>query len=907
MRQELINYFHDCFKADNNSQTFNNFLSATVENTYFFTQKEELLNDFLPIVPIPPELGEEISKNVLLFEREKELIYGSFFIVGKYTSNLGRQKRLCSPLFYHHAEISERDGDYFIEIDSSQRKLNVNLLNEIGVDKGFYEDYLLNGVLTEPITKTTVGDLILLFKRYLPSLETEHLVDYPNLVNLSTLKKTRNEGEAILPSSAIGLVKKAESSRGILNELKDLTKVELSLPLQSLFQPVEGNEISNSHVDVPLHLSEIQTELIRSSRTNSSTVIIGPPGTGKSYTISAIALDHMIRGESVLVVSKNNEAVDVIHNKIKDVIGFDKFIIRGGKKREYKTSVNQHLRNLIDRSSPFRYLSKLVDHTITGLRDYNSRSSNLKDSLKLYERKTDELKNHYNYTLNEELRWGNTLQKAETSFWNALKSKFIEFKNKRQTPIWEIESELKYLDNFLTKLKLNQLKYNYIESALKSLNSNWKEFKQFYTAFNLKSETQKKEAYQKLEFEKILPAFPIWLTRLHSLEHTLPLNKGMFDVVIIDEASQCDIASCLPAIQRGKRLVIAGDPQQLKHTSFVSKTYQNTLISKYNLKDDYHLDYRNRSILDVALKNIQSRSQVGTLDEHYRSKPSIIGFSNEQFYDNMLKVMSQKPNTKNESLFFVNVTGTRDKQGKNQEEVNAIIAKITDIIEQEKTLNSLLCSSIGIISPFRSQADLIAKNIREHFDLSDITKHKIMVGTPYHFQGEERDIMLLSMCIDENTHHSALIHLNKPDVFNVSITRARSEQYIYTSIDKKKLPATHLLYQYLSFQTPNPIKVKDNYHDKFSEEVVSQLKNWNIKNIWTSIHIANTSVDILIHHKKKYIGIDLIGYPGQFEGSIGLEDYRVLNRAGITIIPFPYSNWHFTNEDAVKELKQLIK
>ena len=125
----------------------------------------------------------------------------------------------------------------------------------------------------------------------------------------------------------------------------------------------------------------------------------------------------------------------------------------------------------------------------------------------------------------------------------------------------------------------------------------------------------------------------------------MPLIPEMFDLAIIDEATQCDIASCLPILQRAKRVAIVGDPKQLRHVSFLARSKQAILATKEGLSAEVadQLNYRSKSILDLAEETITEQQRVQFLDEHYRSRPDIIQFSNRHFYNSSLRIMTQNP------------------------------------------------------------------------------------------------------------------------------------------------------------------------------------------------------------------------------------------------------------------------
>ena len=275
---------------------------------------------------------------------------------------------------------------------------------------------------------------------------------------------------------------------------------------------------------------------------------------------------------------------------------------------------------------------------------------------------------------------------------------------------------------------------------------------------------------------------------MSDIHDVLPMKQEMFDLAIIDEATQCDIASCIPIFYRAKRVVVVGDPKQLRHVSFLSESIQATLRRKHKLENnDLLLNYRDLSILDLVDNRIDDQKRVVFLNEHFRSNPDLIKFSNTQFYENSLRVMTHVPTRKHlKSLTIRAYAGKRNEKGVNILEAESVIKEVKKIVELQRGFTEKVAHSIGVITPFRDQADYINEAIANTFSLELIDKHQILCTTPYGFQGEERDVIHLSLGVDDNTHPTAIRHMNRPDVFNVSITRARSIQVVHHSLSQHR-------------------------------------------------------------------------------------------------------------------------
>ncbi|UTW66034.1 AAA family ATPase [bacterium SCSIO 12643] len=918
----IIQYYHDCYRSDNRELVIFDFLNRKVENKVFFDGKEELLNNLYPIKSFPKLKAENIIKKLKLYSKEKELLYGSFFICGQYVDQRGIKNRLCAPLFYYPAEVTYKDEFYYASINATHQKLNYPLIQMLmeGEQGEIFNDPLFQNLSKSHITFGDMSKLKRICNKYFPQLNTDYVLSYPDNVSIKTVKSkiqqviTKDSDELFLfPTSIMGIVSKSTNTRGVLNELTELYhQQDFSIPLKSIFDTdqIQPEYKPYQRTELPMILSAAQSAILKSASSNPLTTIIGPPGTGKTYTIGAIAMDHMSRGESVLIASRTDEAVDVIMHKISDLVGIDRCVVRGGRKRTYSTSLNRFLKALLTRVRKLRYLQKEFDVNLKGgFYELVEKTEEIRVGTVYRRDWIEELENQIVDAIDIELKWGRHLSEEDKTIWNKLKTRYLKFRNSVQTPLWEHSEKLhQYDQSQIQKVRL-LIRQKYIIQILEVLQNNWGDLKSFYEAIKLASDTERLSRFQDIHFKAILKAFPIWLTSLTEVKNVLPFEKELFDVVIIDEATQCDIASCLPMIQRAKRVVIAGDPNQLRHVSFLSRGMQELYKEKYRLQnfDSSMLNYRDKSILDLVMSSLNSGDQVAMLDEHFRSKSSIIHFSNKHFYDDGLKVMTSRPDEREESLVIVQCNGHRTKDGVNREEIKQLLEDVVVLIQSEKDIDTDQCTTIGILSPFRSQVEAIEGGLHGRVSIEEIEKHKLRIGTAYSFQGDERDVMFLSFVVDPNSHHSALIHINKEDVFNVAITRARNKQYVYVSVTPKDLKTNSVLYSYLAKGHKTIHSESDNnLHDRFLAEVRDYIQEIGILTSWEGFMIAGTTLDLLVKSNDTYVAIDLIGYPGEYEHSFGVERYRILNRAGVRIFPLSYSDWYFDREVVQETLKNVL-
>lgn len=297
-----------------------------------------------------------------------------------------------------------------------------------------------------------------------------------------------------------------------------------------------------------------------------------------------------------------------------------------------------------------------------------------------------------------------------------------------------------------------------------------------------------KFAKELTNMHKLVAKFlPCWAVTSLSAKGRIPFSPAIYDVLVIDEASQCDIASMLPLLYRTKRVVIIGDNKQLPHISSISKKQDVNLLQKYNV--DYEWTYSSNSIFDLA-SIVNTPSSLVNLLDHHRSFADIIEFSNKEFYEGKLRVATDYRKLK---LPKNEIAGVRwiDIKGKVLKPYNGGAfnnAEIKQIIEE---LNRLVIQndyqgSIGIVTPFRAQADKIRDAIEKLPELKNrlYAKNDFLVDTVHKFQGDERDIIIFSSVISQNTPFGAIIFLkNTGNLFNVAITRARSILIVVGDMD----------------------------------------------------------------------------------------------------------------------------
>lgn len=273
---------------------------------------------------------------------------------------------------------------------------------------------------------------------------------------------------------------------------------------------------------------------------------------------------------------------------------------------------------------------------------------------------------------------------------------------------------------------------------------------------------------------------PCWAVTSLSARGRIPFEPGYFDLVVFDEASQCDIASALPLLYRAKAAVIIGDPKQLSHISALPKGQDQSLLERYGLVEKFpHWAYSFNSLFALAAGQVAGDQIVGLLD-HHRSHADIIGFSNDQFYEERLRVATNYdrlnfPAKGEPGVRWVDVPGRviRPLNGSavNRIEAEAVVKELSALV-----LARNYRGSVGVVTPFQSQRGAIEAAIRVDEALSRALPADFLVDTVHKFQGDERDVMIFSPVLSEDMPKGGMSFLrSNGNLFNVAITRARAQ------------------------------------------------------------------------------------------------------------------------------------
>lgn len=899
-------YYRACYQADYRAVHILNFLSRKV-NLPLFLEEADLLTGSLSRVPVDSGWAEQVAAYLDIHSKEKALCAGAFFLTGK-SKVMGRNRTVCAPLLVYPVDIELDDQVYYLKADIVNPILNpavLEVVNRADDGKGVTQEALARHLPTGYLDFDRCAQLETALSELLPNVDSTGVDEFPLLRSGEEMRKAGKNAKAdfqIVPAIGLGIVDKGKGARGVLNELEMLAGgVDWSIPLRALFSDQYNRPTSpkSQPIWAPAVLSPAQEEVVQNAHHYPLSVAIGPPGTGKTFTIASLALDLMSKGQSVLIVSRNNQAVKVVAEKIEADLGLPEIVVQattGNYRKAVKDRLKEWYRGFKLRE--YRESDVRIARHEVQLRDL--RIGNQIKSLQKWEHRI--------------IDWGYFAAADNNGFLADIKKWFIRKRLDRTAPFWQAVLALERLYRERQKLMIEYLRISFFHRLGRVLRTRRTAVRQLIAALSARTGNRQADLFDEVGASVMLQCMPIWLTNTSDIHRMLPAYTEMFDVVIIDEASQCDVASALPVLQRAKRAVLVGDPKQLRHISFVSQRQQQLFREQLDLGHlpRHWLDYRDKSLLDLAVDQIADQRQLRLLNEHFRSLPDIIAFSNRHFYSNELRIMTATPaNAGLRNVHLHIVPGQRNAKGDNPEEVAAVIDMIREIVEKEQSLEATICQSIGVLSPFRAQVEALEMAINATFSTEQLLRHRMLIGSPFVFQGEERDVMLLSFAAHPQSPSGVWTYLNREDIFNVSITRARAEQHLFISGPPSAYPDGNMLRAYLDFlafrrEADATSATHEEQTDRFMLEVLDHLNEWNMEQIHINYSIGGVVLDLVVVHQERTIGIDLIGYPGSYSEVLPIEHWKILSRVGISVFTLPYVNWRFQSDRTRLALKKYL-
>ena len=379
----------------------------------------------------------------------------------------------------------------------------------------------------------------------------------------------------------------------------------------------------------------------------------------------------------------------------------------------------------------------------------------------------------------------------------------------------------------------------------------------------------KKQKVVQMEMEQAQNAVPVWIMPLYRVSQTIPSDFCSFDIVIVDEASQCNELAFV-ALMRAKKVIIVGDPEQISPTSVGIPEEDIERLKREYLKDIPGSHRYGLTTSLYALADIVFGSQnTLMLREHFRCVPEIIQFSNNLCYHGKILPLRNPPVEQRiepplQPVFVT--TGYREgRQNINKPEARTICEKLQELAADPQYEGK----TFGVISLVGyHQAKYIHTLVDEYLSPEEQEKHKFHVGDSYAFQGDERHVMLLSMVVSGSD--KIALRATVGDVFkqrfNVAASRAKDQMFLFHSVrlgvDLKN--PEDLKYQLLNFFQGGvqPTTFKADPKDLFESPLEEAVYNWlTVRGylVTPQVKVGEYRIDLVVEGKENRLAVECDG------------------------------------------------
>ena len=407
-------------------------------------------------------------------------------------------------------------------------------------------------------------------------------------------------------------------------------------------------------------------------------------------------------------------------------------------------------------------------------------------------------------------------------------------------------------------------------------------------------------------------AVPCWIMPTWRVAEQLPAELGAVDLVIIDEASQSDVTE-LPALLRGKKLLVVGDDRQVSPTApFVTQEKIG------QLRHHYLGDMPFKNLLEpgdsiYSLMRAVFPDERLMLKEHFRCVEPIIRFSMQFYPEKMLPLRIPEAHERlDPPLIDIYVPhGARTKRGKvNEAEAEVIVNEITVLTARPEMRNR----TIGVISLVGSeQADHIRSLLSEKIGEEIMQRHSILCGDSAAFQGSERDIVYLSMVAD-SANKTALTMLRYEQRFNVAVSRARDRVVLVRSVRREELNP-HDLKARLIAHFENPMPELEEIEDalsvcesNFERDLMQRLLERGYR-VQGQVGSIGYRIDMVVEGAdRKRLAVECDGdrYHGPEQWRQDMRRQRVLERVGWRFWRCFASNFYRDPDGVINELIEML-
>lgn len=669
---------------------------------------------------------------------------------------------------------------------------------------------------------------------------------------------------------------------------------------------VDSSCMKGSHSSTPIFpfgCNRSQYQAVRNALENKISVIQGPPGTGKTQTILNILANLLLEGKTMEIVSNNNSAVENVKEKLETAeLGFICAQLgRASNKKAFAEGQTGTFPKLdqwrAEDAEELRQEALSLSREMQKLYEFQENLALCSEKLSEFKLQVERLPNK-------------TEKKGEWHL-SMLKKYFLlcsrEIERKHHLSWWT-RLRLRYHRLPATEESLDELHFLLITAKISELENQCRIYRESLKDLESKNERLKnismiilkdhlcrkyganleRRVFAAdeiiLKSRDFLQEYPVVLSTTFSA--TSNINQAYkFDYLIMDEASQVDIAAGALALSCARNAVIVGDLKQLpnvmdNHTEEVV----SAVFAEYSISEAYR--YSTNSFLSSICRLYPNMPQT-MLREHYRCDPLIIGFCSKQFYDGELIPM-KKGETEFEPIRIIRtVAGNHARGTINHRQVETIMQEVLPVLEERFT-------DIGIIAPYNDQVNAL------HAAL-DSSGKSYVAATVHKFQGREDDAIILST-VDNQVNEFT----DDPHLLNVAVSRAKKQFTLVVSADEQPDSNLSNLIDYIEYYQGDSVQshissIFDLLYEDYTKDLLNFYKTHRKVSEFDSENLAYWAInDVLKSRGFSHLGV-LMHYPLR----LLITSATNLNREQRSYASHPWTHIDFLIYDTVSHKAKL--
>ena len=694
-------------------------------------------------------------------------------------------------------------------------------------------------------------------------------------------KQSANVFEYIKQIAGLSDIRNEETGEKLLSKRFDkISFVGSDVALAKYLNPssVQVSKMGHEYIPIfPFGCNNSQYKAVKNAMENQISVIQGPPGTGKTQTILNIIANILLQGKTVQIVSNNNSATENVYEKLsspKYNLGFIVAPLGSSKNKKifvesqdvnypnfslWKTNENPddlqkriaeqsiQLKVVFDKQEKLACLRQELSQLVTEQEYFNQyveesdvNTESIKFKKNLSSKDWMSLWQECQLISEEKKAVGfwfkiKALLKYGVTDWNFYKQDISKIITTFQAMYYgakrsELSAEIADIEKYLNSVNKDLLDDLCNQSMIVLKDKLARKYESNNNRKIFSEDNLWKEPYD------VLAEYPIILSTTFSSRNSLN-SDVVYDYLIMDEASQVDIATGALALSCARNVVIVGDTKQLPNVVTEDiKAKATAIFGTFNVNEGYQYT---KSFLQSILDVMPNVTQT-LLREHYRCHPKIINFCNQKFYRGELIIMT-KDNGEADVLSVVKtVPGNHERNHYSQRQIDVIKNEIIPkyVSNPEET---------GIIAPYKNQVEALNREIT---DIDAATVHK--------FQGKEKDNIIISTVDDEISDFA-----DDPYLINVAVSRAKKKlMLVVTGNEQSKERNITDLIDYIQYNNFEVVESKiysifDYLYKQYTEERIALLRKHKKVSEYDSENLMYSLIEEIIDNNK-YSSLDIV-------------------------------------------------